>query len=141
MRVRPVAQWPLLAALAVSLVACQSMSDVKPGDGRKAAITGKSYDEIWAAALTVADEHFEIREQDKARGVILAERTWSAWSSGAYVGIYITPPAPAATTYTVEVVRRKKVVTQVGGQPWEYKVLRDIYRQLRLPALDPTRDP
>ena len=52
----------LLVMLAVGLVACQSMSDVKPGDGRKATIAGKSYDQVWDAAYKVADEHFEIRE-------------------------------------------------------------------------------
>ncbi|SRR6266511_4935648 len=141
MSARPAPQWPFLAALALSLVACQSMSDVKPGDGRKATISGKTYEQVWDAAYKVADEHFEVREQDKARGVIRAERTMSAFSSGAWVGIYITPSNPGVSTYTVEVVRRKKVVTQAGEQDWEYKVLRDIYRRLGLPALDPSRDP
>ena len=128
-------------AAAILLVGCQSMSDLKPGDGRKATITGRSYDEIWEAALRVADEHFEIREQDRARGVILAERTVSASSYGAWIGTYITPPIQGAPAYTVEVVRRKKMTTNFGEQDWEYKVLRDIYRQLGLPALDPSRYP
>jgi hypothetical protein len=45
---------------------------VTPGNGKKAAITERTYDEVWRAALKVADEHFEVREQDPARGVILA---------------------------------------------------------------------
>ena len=32
----------LAAILAVALAGCQGMSDVKPGDGRKASITGKT---------------------------------------------------------------------------------------------------
>ena len=132
---------PLLLLGWISLLAaCQTLADVRPGDGRKSTITGKSYDAIWAAAHTVAEEHFEIREQDQARGIILAERTMSAWSSGAYVGIYITPTT-MAPAHTIEVVRRRKVTTQAGEQDWEYKVLRDIYRRLGLPALDPRRDP
>lgn len=130
----------LLLAL-FALPACQSMSDVKPGDGRKATIAGKTYDQVWTAATTVADEHFEVRERDKATGTIKAERTMSAFSKGAYIGIYIVPPT-AAPTHTVEVVRRKKsTYGDLGEQDWEYKVLRDMYRQLGLPALDPTRDP
>jgi hypothetical protein len=129
----------LLVALAVA--ACQTMSSVKPGDGRKATITGKSYDQVWGASHKVAGEHFEIHEQDKARGVILGERTMSSWGAGAWVGTYITPPQPGASAYVVEVVRRKKLVTNAGEQDWEYKVLRDIYRELGLPALDPSRDP
>jgi len=76
---------PATAALmvAVALAACQSMSDVKPGHGRKATITGKSYNQIWDAAHKVVDEHLEIREQDKARGVIVGERPMSFGSYGA----------------------------------------------------------
>jgi hypothetical protein len=131
---------PLVLALAISLSACQSMSDVKPGDGRKATITGKSYDAIWDAAYRVADEHFDIKQQDKVRGVIVGERTVSAFSWGAWVGVYITPATPGASNYTIEVVRRKKMTTNLGEQDWEYKILRDVYRQLGLPPLDPTRD-
>ena len=130
-----------LVIVTVALAACQSMSSVKPGDGRKTTITGKSYDQIWDATHKVAVEHFQIHEQDKARGVIIGERDMSAWSYGAWVGAFITPPTQGAPTYTVEVVRRKKMTTNVGEQDWEYKMLRDIYRELGLPAFDPKRDP
>ena len=88
----------------------------------------------------MSDEHFEIREFDKTRGVIVGERTWSAASWGAWVD-YITRATTNAPAYMVEVVRRKKMTTSIGEQDWEYKMLRDIYRQLGLPVLDPTRDP
>ena len=101
------------------------MSDVKPGDGRKLTIE-RPYEDIWKAALRVADEHFEIREQDQARGVILAERTQTFLHAPAWVGIYITPTASGAGAYTVEVVRRKKMTTNVNVQDWERKVLRDL---------------
>lgn len=84
--------------LPILLLGCQSMSDVQPGDGRKTTITGRSYEQIWQAAVKVADVHFEIREQDQTRGVILAERTIGAWGYGAWVGIYITPPTADAAT-------------------------------------------
>ncbi|HTK92136.1 MAG TPA: hypothetical protein VL948_18035 [Verrucomicrobiae bacterium] len=113
-------------ALAMCLGACQSLSDVKPGDGRKLTIEQRAYDEIWNAALRVADEHFEIREQDKARGVILAERTATFMEATSYIGLYITPSAPGAQSYTVEVVRRKRMTTNANVQDWERKVLRDL---------------
>src|SRR5262245_53558451 len=130
----------LLLAVLLLLTGCQSMSDVKPGEGRKATIIGKSYDTIWDAAYKVADEHLDIKQQDKARGVIVGERTVSALSWGAWVGVYISPASSDAAAYTVEVVRRKKMTTNLGEQDWEYKILRDVYRQLGLPALDPKRD-
>ena len=49
--------------------------------------------------------------------------------------------ADGAPSYTVEVVRVLKNKLQVSSQDWEYKVLRDMYRTLGLPALDPKRDP
>jgi hypothetical protein len=116
------------------LTGCRSLGDVKPGDGRKAMVGGRTYEQVWHAALKVAGEYFEIRERDPARGMVLAERTPSAWSAGAYVGIYISPPVAGAATYTVEVVGRKKFVTQLGEQDWEYRVLRDMLAELALPA-------
>ena len=123
---RPLAQATAAVALIALFGACYSMSDVKPGDGKKAAITGRTYDETWRAALKVADEHFEVREQDPARGIILAERTYTFGRKGAYVGIYITPPVAGADRYTVEVVSRKKDTLNVAEQGWEGKVLRDL---------------
>src|SRR5262245_982733 len=99
---------PLFVALAtLSLVACQSLSDVKPGDGKKLRIDERSYEDIWNAALRAAQEHFEIREQDRPRGIILAERTRTFMEAPSWIGIYIDPPVSGARSYTVEVVRRK----------------------------------
>ena len=108
------------------LTACQSLSDVKPGDGKKLTIDRRSYDEIWLAALRVAREHFEIREEHQSRGVILAERTRTFMEAPSWIGIYISPPATGANRYTVEVVRRKWMTTNVNVQDWERKVLRDL---------------
>ena len=90
----------IASTLLFALAACQSMSDVEPGDGRKATITGKSYDQIWDAADKVADEHLQIHEQDKSRGIIVGERPISFGSYGAWVGTYITPPTPSVPAYT-----------------------------------------
>lgn len=113
-------------ALAVLFGACQSMSDVKPGDGKKAILTGRSYEEIWRAALKVANEHFAVREQDPAHGIILAERTYHFMRPGSWVGNYVTPPASGEPEYTVEVVMRTKSIGDVVEQGWESKVLRDL---------------
>ena len=110
----------------LSLAACQSLSDVKPGDGMKLTFDGHSYADIWNAALLVADEHFEIREQDQSRGVILAERTRTFMEAPSWIGIFITPTSSAAGRYTVEVVRRKWMTTNLNVQDWERKVLRDL---------------
>ena len=114
-----------ITALAI-LSACASLSDVKPGDGKKLTIQGNDYPAIWQAALRVAEEHFEIRELDQSRGVILSERTMTFTEPASWVGIYITPSVPGASAYTVEVVRRKQATLFIQPQDWERKVLRDV---------------
>jgi uncharacterized lipoprotein len=114
------------ALVMLVLAACQSLSDVKPGDGKRLTIERRSYDDIWQAALRVAQEHFEIREQDRSRGIILVERTRTFMEAPSWIGVFISPPASGANTYTVEVVRRKWMTTNVNVQNWETKVLRDL---------------
>ncbi len=116
----------LITALAILSACSSSLSDVKPGDGQRLTIRGHDYPAIWQAALRVADEHFEIRDRDQSRGVILAERTMTFTEPASWVGIYITPPVPGATAYTVEVVRRKQATLFIQPQDWERKVLRDV---------------
>ena len=123
-----------LAAFAMLFAACQTMADVKPGDGHRATIDKRSYDDIWKAATRVAEEHFEIRESDRERGTILAERPNGFVEPGAWVGIFISPASTGAPTYTVEVVRRKKMTTNVGVKDWEQKVIRDIFFVLNNPG-------
>ena len=128
---------PVLAILSVVLITSSCISkwaDVGPGGvyvmGRKATITGHSYDEIWMAAYTVADEHFEIREQDKSRGVIRAERMEIVGMGGARVGISIVPPVTGVNQYVIEVVVVPRNAYDPAQQDWEQKVLRDVHRVL-----------
>jgi len=75
----------------------------------------------------VADVHFEIRERDQSRGVISSERTATFIEPASWVGIFIAPPVPGATAYTVEVVSRKQAtLASLPPQDWERKVLRDV---------------
>lgn len=104
----------------------------KPGTVSKTILTGHSYDEIWTAALMVAHEHFEIREQDKARGTIKAERVAAVLgqSGGAWVGIYIVPPVSGSDQFSIEVVSLPRTVLDPAYQNWAEKVPRDMQRVL-----------
>jgi hypothetical protein len=112
--------------IVVMVSGCASMADVRPGDGKVLIIRDRSYEDIWEAAVQVAREHFEIREQDKAKGTIRAERTAHFNSWGEWVGIFVTPTMPDANRYRVEVVSRRKSRGQISGQGWEGKTLRDL---------------
>jgi hypothetical protein len=122
-----VARVVLVAIVATVLAGCSTLADLKPGRGYSATVKGRTYDEIWNAAIRVADEHFEVRERNRESGVIRAERgmAWDSW--GEYVGIFVRPPHEGEPLYTVEVVNRKKASGQISGQGWEHKVMRDIF--------------
>ena len=127
--VAPVLRTAKIVVTTVLLTAtgCASMDDVQRGTGRSVEIQNRSYEEIWRAALRVADAHFTILEQDQQRGIIHAERTMHFMGEwGDWVGIFITPSHPGAGRYVVEVVKRKKLRTQVSGQDWERKIPRDL---------------
>jgi hypothetical protein len=99
-----------LVIVTVALAACQSMSSVKPGDGRKTTITGKSYDQIWGATHKVAVEHFQIHEQDKtlvpsAKYHRIDDHVWNQWRST--VGTNLPPEsAHRDKTNTIRFVLR-----------------------------------
>jgi hypothetical protein len=126
----------MLAVVLVLLPGCASMSDLRPGDGRKLTIRDHDYPTIWRAAIFVAQEHFTIHEQQQGRGVILAEREPTFMEPASWVGIFITPPRPGAAEYTVEVVRRRNSGARIFSQPqnWEAKVLRELSRTLGFKA-------
>ena len=113
----------LATALAVVAVlgACQSMSDVKPGQGESITIADHSYDRIWDATLKIAQQHFTIREQSKDEGFILAERQGTG---GGWIGIYFT--GAGADNTRVEVVRMGKYAGQISWSNWPRTVLREL---------------
>lgn len=114
-----------VALLATVFAACQTMSDVKPGEGRSITIQGHPYDEVWSATLKVAEQHLTIREQSKPEGVILGERTGTG---GGWFGIYLT--GAGADAYRVEVVRKGKYVGQIAWSDWPSRIVRDVQTAL-----------
>jgi hypothetical protein len=114
-----------VAMLTVTLVACQTISDVQPGQGRNFVISGRPYDEVWSATLKVAEQHISIQEQSKTEGIILGERTGTG---GGWFGIYLT--GAGANAYRVEVVRRGKYVGQIAWSDWPARLVREIQTAL-----------
>jgi hypothetical protein len=122
----------LRLTLLITLIAgCQTIANVPPGAGKKEMVEGHTYDQVWGAAYQVAAKHLVVKEHDKAAGTILAEEPISVWSYGAWVGIYVTPATPGARAYTIEVVSRQRVASDIGVPDWETKVLSDVQVALR----------
>lgn len=110
-----------ILVLALALGACQTMSDLTPGQGQNVTITGHPYDQVWDAALKVVERHFAIREQSKPEGVIFAERSGVG---GGWIGVYFT--GAGADTIRVEVVRKGKYMGQIAWTDWPRTVLREL---------------
>ena len=78
------------AALAIVVMfgaGCATIGSLQPGTGTGSTIEieGRSYEEIWRAAVRTAGRSLTIVESDKPQGTIKAEkgagiRTWEKWS-------------------------------------------------------------
>ena len=116
----------LVLSLLLPFAGCASMDSVKPGSGRTWEARGRSYEEIWRAAIQVMNEHADIVRQDQAQGIIIADRPYHFMGDNGWFGIFITPTSQASEKYRVEAVYRTRLYGQIPMQSWEQKLLRDI---------------
>lgn len=117
-----------------SLVAgCATVPRVEPGGGSQLTVEGRSYDEVWFAALEVVARHLRIAPgTDKTRGTIRAERT-GGWLPGSEtVGVFVQPANVPSARYVVEVVSRRSGAFPVALRNWEPVLLRDLKQALKL---------
>lgn len=112
------------------LTACATINSVQPGKGSTFEIRGKSYSQVWKAAVVVASRSLTIVESDKETGVIKAEKAAGMATWGEVVGIYITPANKPAKVYTVEVVSLKRSQVQITGQDWTRTVITGMKAEL-----------
>jgi hypothetical protein len=117
-----------LLALALALGGCQTMSDVKPGQGQSITVADHAYDKVWDTTLKVVEQHFTVHEQSKTEGIILAER---GGMGGGWIGIYFTGAGP--NNIRVEVVRMGKYAGQIAWTNWPRTVLREVQASLGEP--------
>ena len=151
---RPVILRLLFALAVLSLAACatSSIDSLTPGTplgttergfmktttGLSLTVRGRSYDQVWAAADSAMaqavtaeagrfSETLALIDDDKARGVIRAAVRSPLGSTRAYVGIFVSPVAPAAPAYVVSVSQKLKSEAEViEGRDWAAELLRAI---------------
>jgi len=120
-----------MSVLAAILVACATIGSLQPGAGGSTfEVRGKSYDEIWKAAVQVMSRNLTIVESDKASGQIKSEARAGIATWGELVGVFIRPTIPNADSYTVEVQSLKRARFQITGQDWEPHVIAGIKAEL-----------
>lgn len=125
----------LLLALSflAALAGCATTDSLQPGAGGSSfEVRGKSYDEVWKAAVTVAGRSLTIVENNKAAGILKAEKGVGLTTWGEVVGIYVRPAKNGAPVYTVEVQSLKRSKAQVTGQDWTTTMVSGIKAELGL---------
>lgn len=115
----------------VLLAACATTDSLQPGTGGSTfEVRGRSFDEIWKAAVTVASRSLTIVESNKAAGILKAEKGVGLTTWGEVVGVYIRPATAGAASYTVEVQSLKRSRVQVTGQNWTTTMISGIKAEL-----------
>lgn len=120
----------LLFVTVAALPSCATVDSLQPGSGRKFLVQGKTYDDIWKAAVRSMSRNLTIVESDKTRGLIRSEARAGIATWGEVVGVFISPARPGAPVYTVEVESLKRSMVQITGQDWETAIVTSIQAEL-----------
>lgn len=121
----------LLASAA--LFGCATTDTLQPGTGGSTfEVRGKTYDEIWKAAVATTSRSLTIVESNKESGTIRAEKAAGLATWGEVVGVFIRPTTNGATVYTVEVQSLKRSRAQLTGQDWTVTIIAGIKAELGL---------
>lgn len=114
------------------LIGCATTDSLQPGKvgSTKLTITGKTYDEVWKAAVKAMGNNLTIVEKSKESGYIKSEKGAGISTWGEVVGVFISPANKPADKYTVEVQSLKRHRLQVTGQDWTQSIVTAIETDL-----------
>lgn len=121
-------RWTALHVCALMLAGCAtSTDDLQPGQGRgkQFYVSGKTYDQVWRAALGAMANDMTIVERDKPSGVIK-----SRVDTGKVVAIFIAPTTPRAEQYSIILMSKKPMESRYIDRDYEPTVAEDFVRRL-----------
>lgn len=117
--------------LTLGLLGCSTTDSLQAGTGGSTfEVRGKSYNEVWRAAIRTASRSLTIVENSKETGTIRAEKGAGMATWGEVVGIYIRPARDNESVYTVEVQSLKRSTLQITGQDWTITMKSGILAEL-----------
>lgn len=123
----------ICSLVALFISGCATINTLQPGSGGSTfEVRGKSYDEIWKAAVITASRSLTVVESNKEGGTIKAEKGAGITTWGEVVGIFIRPTSNDAPIYTVEVQSLKRSTVQITGQDWTTTMTSGIKAELGL---------
>lgn len=122
----------VLGLLLVGIVSgCSSAGGLQSENfGSTIEIQDKSYNEVWKASVRAMSNNLTIIESDKTTGTIKSEASAGMTTWGEIVGLFIQPTTPDAKKYTLKVISKKRLKTQITGQNWEPSVLANVKAEL-----------
>lgn len=135
----------LVIALFVSsfLVSCNTTNSLNGAViGKKFYVTEHSYDEIWNASLNsmgstrsnqVIDlpKKIDVIYKNKGEGKILGNTTFSLFSYGEVVGVFINPPKNGSKEYEIEVKSEPKLEGNIAANDWKNEIIEAIKYNLK----------
>ncbi len=108
------------ALCAASMIACLALIACADGPrtppGNSFVIDGRSYDQVWNAAIMAVSGHFTVMSRSKSLGEIHGEKRVSTTTWGELVAVSITPSDPQARRFTITVDSRKRSQAQITGR-------------------------
>lgn len=124
----------MTAFFAVLLMSgCSTIDSVRPGAGGSTFdIQGKTYSQVWNAAIETVSSQLTIVGANRQTGDIRAEKGVGLATWGEVVGVFIRPTIANADIYTVEVQSLKRSALQITGQNWTNTVVEGIKARLDL---------
>lgn len=121
----------VVSAVLLALAGCATTDSLQPGTGGSTfEVRGKSYDEVYRAAVRAVRSNLTLVESNKETGTIKAESRAGMSTLGEVVGVFIRPPQSGATVYVVEVQSLKRSRAQITGQDWTASVIAGIKAEL-----------
>ena len=121
----------ILLVAVLFFTGCSTIDSLQPGAGGSTfEVRGKSYDEVWRAAVRATSRSLTIVSEDKEAGAIKAEKGAGLATWGEVVGVFVRPTKNGAPTYTVEVQSLKRSSMQLTGQDWTVTVKAGIKAEL-----------
>jgi hypothetical protein len=124
----------LLVVVGLSLIAgCATASRVEPGPGSQLEVQGRTYDEVWHAAVKVVSHHLLIvAGTSKERGEIQAAGGGGRFLPDQVVGVFIKPAGTPSDRYAVEVVSGKRKANPLPAKNWEQTIIDGLKTELKL---------
>jgi len=114
----------LILFLTIYVSGCTTLADVK--EARGTGIKGTymaSLDDIWNSVISYIDESdLDLVSEDKASGLILAQRGINLANYGDNVAIYIESLSEMKTM--VEVIHKRAMETNIFGALWDQRIIK-----------------